>query len=68
VSNLGLIEGREVVSASFWPVAAGPHGVSLGLVSARDATTVTVRARREWFDRGEVARLLDFVQVSLSES
>jgi hypothetical protein len=65
VSNLGLMSGPGVDSASFWPVASGPNGVSLGLVSAGELTTVTVRARRGWFSEQDAAALLGLVGRSL---
>jgi hypothetical protein len=67
VSNLGLVAGSDVTSASFWPVASGPHGVSLGLVSASGATTVTVRARRGWFGEDDAARLLELTRGHLED-
>lgn len=66
VSNLGMVDGAVVTSASFWPVASGPHGVSLGLVSASGATTVTVRARRGWFGQDDASLLLDLTRSHLS--
>jgi hypothetical protein len=65
VSNLGEISGRGVTSARFWPVASGPNGVSLGLVSAGDTTTMTVRARRGWFSEDDADALLDVTVKSL---
>ena len=65
VSNLGQLSGREVTAASFWPVASGPNGVSLGLVSAGNSTTLTLRARRGWFSEDDAAALLDLTVKSL---
>jgi hypothetical protein len=65
VSNLGMMPGQHVTAASFWPVASGPNGVSLGLVSTASVTTVTVRARRGWFGEGDAAALLDLACGSL---
>jgi hypothetical protein len=65
VSNLGLMSDHQVSSASFWPVASGPNGVSLGLVSAGGTTTLTVRVRRGWFSEDEAAAVLDLVRTSL---
>ncbi len=59
VSNLGELTGAGVVGASFWPSASGPNGVCLGLVSAGDKSTLTLRARRPWFGiKGAVRMLL----------
>ena len=65
VSNLGLVSHPQVSSASFWPVASGPNGVSLGLVSAGDTTTLTARVRRGWFSEDDAAKLLDLARRSL---
>jgi hypothetical protein len=67
VSNLGLMSGPGVDSASFWPVASGPNGVGLGLVSAGGVTTLTVRVRRGWFTEEQAASLLDLTCRSWTE-
>jgi hypothetical protein len=59
VSNLGLVESAVVERISFWPVAAGPAGVCLGLASTPTATTLTVRARRGWFSEHAAQTLAD---------
>jgi hypothetical protein len=66
VSNLGLLAHPGVASASFWPVASGPHGVSLGLVSAGGVTTLTARVRRGWFTAEQSGSLLDLVGRELA--
>ncbi len=66
VSNLGLVADPQVTSARFWPVASGPHGVSLGLVSAGGTTTLSARVRRGWFSEDDARKLLDLVRESLN--
>jgi hypothetical protein len=61
VSNLGLVAHDGVERVDFWPVATGPAGVCLGLASSPSVTSVTVRARRSWFDGAQAARLMDLV-------
>jgi hypothetical protein len=55
VSNLGRVAQPGLRRLEFWPVPAGPAGVSLGLASATDRTTVTLRMRRRWFTDDEAA-------------
>lgn len=66
VSNLGLMSAPGVTAAGFWPVASGPNGVSLGLVSVGGVTTLTVRARRGWFSEAQASSLLDLTRRALS--
>jgi hypothetical protein len=61
VSNLGLVAHDGVERVDFWPVATGPAGVCVGLASSPSVTSVTVRARRSWFDQAQAARLMDLV-------
>jgi hypothetical protein len=55
VSNLGRITQPGLERLEFWPVPAGPAGVSLGLASTTGRTTLTVRMRRGWFTEGEAS-------------
>lgn len=49
VSNLGRVTGDGVERVDFWPVAAGPTGIALGLASTAGSTSLTTRAPRRWF-------------------
>ncbi len=68
VSNLGLVANDGVERVDFWPVATGPAGVCLGLASSPGVTSLTLRARRSWFDQAQATRLMDLVaeQVELA--
>jgi hypothetical protein len=67
VSNLGRLSGDpRLREATFWPVAAGPCGVALGLVTVGSTTTLSLRVRRADFDRAAAQRLLDLVAARLT--
>ena len=57
VSNLGRVDQPAVTRLEFWPVAAGPAGVSVGLASTPTTTTITTRLRRGWFSNAEGVEL-----------
>jgi hypothetical protein len=57
VSNLGVVDTPDVTSIEFWPVPTGPAGVAVGLATTSTTSTITVRARRPWFDADDVERL-----------
>ncbi|MGI8523840.1 MAG: hypothetical protein ACR2K3_11120 [Nocardioides sp.] len=57
ISNLGRISGDGVERADFWPVAAGPTGIALGLASTSGSTALTTRVPRRWFGAEDTDRL-----------
>src|SRR5690606_30929645 len=65
VSNLGLVDQPGLAALEFWPVPAGPSGVAVGLASTMTSSTVTVRARRPWFEPERTDRLADLVAEEL---
>lgn len=66
VSNLGRIDDPGVSRVEFWPVPAGPAGVCLGLASAGERRTLTVRARRGWFDAAAADALVEMAGAGLA--
>ena len=67
VSNLGVLSADgSLTRAAFWPVAGGPAGVAVGLVSVGRTTTLTLRARRGDFDRAAAERLHELVAARLA--
>lgn len=60
VSNLGVVKAN-VSALRFFPTASGRSGVSFGVVTTGEVTTVTVRARRRDFDAGAATGLLDLL-------
>lgn len=65
VSNLGRIADPGVAELRFWPVASGPAGFAIGLASAAEVTTVTVRLRGRWFVAEAAERVADLVAAEL---
>ena len=58
VSNLGrLSSGGLLHRVAFYPAAAGPRAVAVGVASTEEATTVTVRMSRSSFTAGSADRL-----------
>jgi hypothetical protein len=57
LSNLGLLEG-PLTSAAMYPALNGPHAVGVGLATAGDTTTLTLRTRRRDLTAAEHERLL----------
>ena len=58
VSNLGrLTSGRLLRRVAFYPAAAGPRAVAVGVASTEETTTVTVRMSRSSFTAGSAERL-----------
>lgn len=67
VSNLGVVDAPDPVRAlSFYPVASGRSGVAFGAATLGETTTITVRARRQDFDRTATSSLLDLVFTELA--
>ncbi|SDF40053.1 hypothetical protein SAMN05216553_101449 [Lentzea fradiae] len=60
VSNLGVVKA-PVDALCFYPAASGRSGVAFGVMTAGEATTLTVRVRRRDFDAAAAAGLLDLV-------
>ena len=67
VSNLGLVAQPDLDRLEFWPVSSGPAGVSLGMASTTDRTTVAVRMRRAWFGDDEASSFASLVLGELAE-
>jgi hypothetical protein len=67
LSNLGLVAQPALERLEFWPVAAGPAGVSLGVASTTDRTTVAVRMRRGWFGDDDASSFASMVVGELAE-
>lgn len=65
VSHLGAVDAPQVDRLAFHPVTAGGSGISLGAVTHRDRTTLTLRARAATWDADGLARLLDAVVTKL---
>jgi len=66
VSNLGRLDSAgSVRAAAFYPMAHGRSGVSIGCVTARESTVITLRARRSDFGAAAAAELLDLVVMRL---
>lgn len=58
VSNLGrLTSGGLLRRVAFYPAAAGPRAVAVGVASTAEATTVTVRMSRSSFTASSAERL-----------
>lgn len=68
VSNLGVVSGSGLMGLEFWPVPAGPAGVTIGLATTPTSSTVTVRVRRPWFDADAAERLGDLVAREFSRA
>lgn len=65
VSHLGVVDAPAVDRLAFHPVTAGGSGISLGAVTHRDRTTLTLRARGETWDDDGLERLLEAVVIGL---
>lgn len=61
VSHLGVVDAPHVEGLAFHPVTAGGSGISLGAVTHRDRTVVTLRARATRWDDDGLERLLEAV-------
>ncbi len=58
VSHLGEVTAGGAAELAFHPVTAGGSGVSLGALTLRGRTTITLRARAARWDRVGLERLL----------
>ena len=65
VSHLGEVRAEGVTGLAFHPVTAGGSGVSLGAVTLRDSTTLTLRARAARWDTAGLHRLLSAIAEEL---
>jgi hypothetical protein len=62
VSNLGrLASGGLLRRVAFFPAAAGPRAVAVGVASTEEATTVTVRMARSSFTDSSAERLCEAI-------
>lgn len=61
VSHLGVVDAPAVERLAFHPVTAGGSGISLGAVTHRDRTVLTLRARAAAWDADGLERLLEAV-------
>lgn len=61
VSHLGVVDAPAVERLAFHPVTAGGSGISLGAVTHRDRTVLTLRARAARWDADGLERLLEAV-------
>ena len=66
ISHLGEVTADSVAGLAFHPVTAGGSGVSLGALTFRGSTTVTLRARAARWDPAGLERLLDEVVAGLA--
>ena len=62
VSNLGRLTSRGLLRrVAFFPAAAGPRAVAVGVASTEEATTVTVRMSRSSFTDSAAERLCEAI-------
>ncbi len=68
VSNLGLVDApRGVERIAFFPTAAGPRALAVGVASTSSYTTVTVRMPSADFDDAAAAELCALVADRLAQ-
>lgn len=65
VSHLGEVSAAAATGLAFHPVTAGGSGVSLGAVTLRGRTTLTLRARAAQWDRPGLHGLLELVAAEV---
>lgn len=66
VSHLGRVTAPQVESLAFYPVTAGGTGLSLGALTHRGATVLTMRARARDWDPPALQELLERVAAELA--